>query len=74
MTNPPKHLFIPDNLKFCTDCKHFLALKASCTKNDWHGPPYPVYGVRELIGHRGALEMRKSESDCGQDAKWFEPI
>ena len=62
-------------MKFCKDCRFFTEVLAQgeCQSPNVSVTIDPVFG-REIRGYNGVAYCSTMRiSDCGPDAKWFEP-
>jgi hypothetical protein len=62
------------NMKYCKDCKHMTVLE-NCKKTQLtvvvEDPVNGKCEKQELIS--SCIKARSTWTECGQDAKWFEP-
>lgn len=60
-------------IKLCKDCKHFRYAEPVCGRADlWE--MNLVYGNEQPIDANIVNAERQRDTDCGRDAKYFEPM
>jgi hypothetical protein len=65
ITNVELYLLQNQNKKICANCKFFIPNKNECTKFG------DVDIITDEYDYESAIEMRKDETKCGEDAIFF---